>query len=86
MAIKKRYFGRINIGGNDEGNNSQSGSLVYIPLYVRHTLFEDKTLREACNLCYFEDIQQKSHILLVNLIKSPYLVRFTITLQSIKNQ
>lgn len=90
MAKTKRYFGRVIIDkpvkdADSSSSDSSSSNSVYIPVSIRHTLFDEPSLREACNLYEYSSIQNKSTILSVNLRKTPYLVRFSITLQSTKD-
>lgn len=98
MALK-RYFGRIDIDISEQNSTDskllenkdslrigQSNFSVYVPIDVNHTLFDDSSLRKACNLYEYNSIQEKSNILLLNLSKSPYLVKLSISLQSKKDQ
>jgi len=85
MVTRRRYFGQVYIDVLDDSDNSKPTSTsvsVYILISVSHTLFDDTSLREACNLHEYNTIEKKSTILSVNLNKTPYLVRFRITLRS----
>lgn len=79
MKKRKRYFGHIDLEINDiasddhkePGTSKQHEVTVFIPIYVRHTLFEDLTLKQACHLYEYKDVKNKSSILFVNLTTSP---------------
>lgn len=92
LLISKRYFGQIEFSLTDQKESekaetsSTNNFTVYVPVYVRHSLFDNPALRKACNMHDFDSIPRKSSIFPVNLAKSLFLIRLNVVLQSKMNK